>query len=274
MTSWQIFWSAWDPEPSIILGCAALLLGYFAALHFRFVSRSWYFLGGIATLVLALLSPLDMLSDTYLFSAHMLQHILLILVVPPLLILGIPEGVANAMTHLPMAVRFDAVLTRPLIAWTEGVGTMWIWHWPPLYNAALRHEPIHITEHLMFLFTATIFLWPVLHPVRALQLSPLSSVVYLFSACTAHTVLAILITFSPLGTYPAYLRPADPLNLLPLIRGSWGLTPAVDQQIGGLLMWVPVCWIYLALILARLVDWYRVPEHTVPVLSSGVNDGI
>lgn len=273
MTSWQILSSAWDFEPSVILGCAALLIGYAAAVRFRFNSRAWYFLTGVAILALALLSPLDMLADTYLFTAHMLQHILLILIVPPLLIMGVPEHLGRAMMRIPKIARTEAVLSRPLIAWTTGVGTMWLWHWPPLYNVALGHETIHIGEHLMFLVTATIFWWPVLNPLRELRMSPLSSVVYLFGACTAHTVLAILITFAPLGMYPAYIRPLDTLNLLPLIRGRWGLTPTVDQQAGGLLMWVPVCLVYLSFILATLVDWYRSPEQPIPVLSHGAKHG-
>jgi cytochrome c oxidase assembly factor CtaG len=150
---------------------------------------------------------------------------------------------------------------------------MWLWHWPPLYNIALRYKAIHIAEHLMFLISAAIFWWPVLNPLRELRLSPLSSIVYLFGACTAHSVLAILITFAPVGMYPAYLRPVDALNLLPLIRDQWGLNPAVDQQVGGLLMWVPVCLIYLSFILATLIDWYRVPDQSVQVLSPGANHG-
>lgn len=273
MTSWQIVWSSWDCQPSVILGCTALVICYAAAVRFCFNSRAWYFLAGVAVLALALLSSLDMLADTYLFSAHMVQHILLILIVSPLLILGIPEPVVRAMMLIPEIARTEAFLARPLIAWVAGVGTMWLWHWPPLYNIALRYKAIHIAEHLMFLISAAIFWWPVLNPLRELRLSPLSSIVYLFGACTAHSVLAILITFAPVGMYPAYLRPVDALNLLPLIRDQWGLTPAVDQQVGGLLMWVPVCLIYLSFILATLIDWYRVPDQSVQVLSPGANHG-
>lgn len=161
-------------------------------------------------------------------------------------------------------------MSLPAIAWTLGVGAMWLWHWPPLYNAALAHEPVHIAEHLIFLITAAIFWWPVISPIEGLRLSPLSAIVYLFSACTAHTVLAILITFAPVGIYPAYLHPVDTLNLLPTIRDQWRLTPSADQQWGGLLMWVPVCAIYLSFILATLAHWYRMPEASVPMFSPGV----
>jgi putative membrane protein len=138
---------------------------------------------------------------------------------------------------------------------------MWLWHWPPLYNAALASEPIHIVEHLAFLLTATIFWWPVMGPIEELRLAPLGAVVYIFGACVAHTALAILLTFAPLGLYPAYLQPLDTLHVLPLIREGWGLTPSADQQWAGLLMWVPSCLVYLSVLLGTLTHWYQTPEQ-------------
>jgi putative membrane protein len=261
MTGWQLVVSAWDWEPSVILGCAALLLAYFTALRFTFPKVAGYFISGIVVLLLALVSPLDALGDTYLFSAHMLQHILLILVVPPLLLLGVPRHLAQRILQYPLAGRMERVWSKPVLAWSLGIGTMWLWHLPPLYNAALASEPIHIVEHLTFLVTATIFWCPVMGPIQELRLSPLGAVVYIFGACMAHTALAILITFAPLGLYPAYLHPADPLNILPLIREDWELNPHADQQWGGLLMWVPSCLIYLSVLLGTLMLWYRSPEQ-------------
>jgi len=261
MTGWQLFVSAWDWEPSVVAGCAALLLAYFASMRFRFPKVAWFFIAGIIVLLLALVSPLDTLGDTYLFSAHMLQHILLILIVPPLLLLGMPRELAQRILRVPLAVRLERILGRPILAWTLGVGTMWLWHWPLLYNAALANETIHIVEHLMFLVTATIFWWPVIGPIEELRMAPLGAVVYVFGACVAHTVLAILLTFAPLGLYPAYLQPVDTLHILPLIRDRWGLTPSADQQWGGLLMWVPACLVYLSVLLATLARWYRTPEQ-------------
>ncbi|MGA7291459.1 MAG: cytochrome c oxidase assembly protein [Terriglobales bacterium] len=270
MSAWQLFSSGWDWEPSVVAGCALLLLSYLAALRFRFPARALSFAAGVSVLLLALVSPIDTLGDAYLFSAHMVQHILLILVVPPLLIIGIPRELSDRLMRHSLPLRTERILSKPLLAWTLGVGTMWIWHWPPLYNATLSHEGIHIAEHLMFLITATIFWWPVIGPVERSHLSPLAAVIYLFSACAAHTVLAILITFAPVGTYPAYLQPSDTLDILPLLRKQWGLTPGVDQQLGGLLMWVPVCLIYLGFIVATMIRWYSVPNtdrNTSPALN-------
>src|SRR5665213_281638 len=260
MTDWQLFVSAWDWEPSVIAGCAVLLLAYFAALRFRFPKVAWYFIAGIIVLLLALVSPLDTLGDSYLFSAHMLQHILLILIVPPLLLLGMPRHLAQRILRFPLVGRVERVLSRPVLAWSLGIGTMWLWHWPPLYNVALASEPIHIVEHLTFIVTATIFWWPVLGPIDELRLAPLGAVVYIFGACVAHTALAILLTFAPLGLYPAYLQPVDTLDVLPLIRDGWGLTPSADQQWAGLLMWVPSCLVYLTVLLGTLARWYRTPD--------------
>jgi cytochrome c oxidase assembly factor CtaG len=121
MTGWQLLVSAWDWEPSVILGCAALLLAYFAALRFRFPKVAWYFIAGIVVLLLALVSPLDALGDTYLFSAHMLQHILLILIVPPLLLLGVPKDLARGILRRPLASGMERVLSRPVLAWSLGI---------------------------------------------------------------------------------------------------------------------------------------------------------
>lgn len=266
MTMSHFMLAAWDWEPSVVVGCAGLLVAYAAAARFKFSTRAWSYLAGVIVLLLALVSPLEALSDIYLFSAHMLQHILLILVVPPLLLLGIPKEMAQKALRYPYVQRAEAVLSKPVLAWSLGVGVMWLWHWPPLYNAALANEHIHVLEHLSFLVGATIFWWPVVSPIEELRLPPLLAVVYTFGACSAHTVLAIILTFAPLGHYPAYINPPDPYGILPIIRGEWGLTPLEDQQWGGLLMWVPACLVYLSFILATLARWYRMPERDVAVV--------
>ncbi|MGH9396868.1 MAG: cytochrome c oxidase assembly protein [Terriglobia bacterium] len=265
MTTGQLLTSAWDWEPSIVVGCIGLLIGYAVAVRFRFSRTAWFFAAGVVVLLLALVSPLDTLGDTYLFSAHMLQHMLLILAVPPLLLLGIPGDVARRALAFPVVREMEQVLSKPVLAWTAGIGTMWIWHWPPLYNAALASEGIHIFEHLSFLVGATIFWWPVISPIKDLRLPPLAAVIYTFAACSAHTMLAILITFAPVGSYPAYLNPADALGILPMLRNQWGLTPLADQQWGGLLMWVPACLVYLTFILLTLARWYGMPEADLVV---------
>ncbi len=264
------FWlTAWDWEPSIIVGCIGLLVGYAWAAEFKFTKRAWVYLAGVIILFLALVSPLDTLSDIYLFSAHMVQHMLLVLVVPPLLLLGIPRDMAQKAMRYGWVRRAEVFLSKPILAWSAGVGVLWIWHWPPFYNAALANEQIHIMEHLCFLVCSTIFWWPVISPIEELRLEPLKAVVYTFGACFAHTILGIILTFAPVGHYTAYINPPDPYGILPIIRDGWGISAQEDQQWGGLIMWVPACLVYLTFILATLARWYRTPEQEeVPAESS------
>jgi cytochrome c oxidase assembly factor CtaG len=136
-----------------------------------------------------------------------------------------------------------------------------VWHLPALYNAALAHEGIHIAEHLCFLATATLFWWPVVGPLAQRRLAPLAAALYLFAAMAASTVLGIILTFAPPGIYPAYLNPVDQLGVVRLLREGWGLSPAADQQLGGLLMWVPGNLVYFWAFIAALVRWYSAPEQ-------------
>jgi putative membrane protein len=299
MTTWQLLRTEWHAHPSVLIGCAALALGYAAATRLRPRRAALSFLAGILVLALALLSPLHTLGERYLFSAHMLQHLLLLQAVPPLLLLGLPEGGAArsnyeakkrrgeeaiGLASSPLRLvsssppRFgrtslsgsasagrafvgaaEQVLGRPSIAWLLGIGTMWLWHVPGLYNATLLHQDVHIFEHLTFLATALIFWWPLIGPTSR-RLAPLGATLYLFAAMAASSVLGIILTFVPPGLYPAYVQPIDELGLLPLLRQGWGLTPAADQQLGGLLMWVPGNLAYLGALIAMLARWYRAPD--------------
>ena len=251
--------TAWDFEWSVILGCLLLLVLYFGKARADLWQRIC-FATGIGILFLSLQSPLDTLGDTYLFSAHMAQHLLLILVVPPLLLLGISESEARSWLKLPAVAATERILGNPYVAWSAGVVTMTIWHVPALYNFALAHEPVHIFQHLSFLVTAAIFWWPVLHPLPERRLHTGAAVAYLFAAAAENSVLGIILTFMPVGHYPAYLHPKDELGALDLIRNSWGISAAQDQKLGGLLMWVPGCSVYFVAILAIIASWYARPD--------------
>jgi putative membrane protein len=246
---------AWEIDPSIVTGGAALLVAYLVAVRFRRAVTTAYFTAGVLTMVLDLIGPLDVLGDSYLFSAHMLEHLLLILAVPPLLILGLPARTVSAVLRWRPARRIEGVLRRPVVAWTVGIGTLWVWHLPLLYNATLASERIHIAEHLSFLVTATVFWWPVLAPLRHHRLGISAALAYLISAA-----IGVLLTVAPLGLYPAYLHPVDELGALSLIRSGWGLDAAADQQLGGVLMWVLGMFVFLWAILGVLARWYR-GEH-------------
>jgi putative membrane protein len=138
---------------------------------------------------------------------------------------------------------------------------MWIWHVPALCDTAAASQPVHYLQVFSLLLMGGMFWWPILGARPDQRLSPLVGVAYLFSACVSCSLLGIFITFAPIGVCPVYLHPEDRLGILPLIRERWGLTPAVDQQVGGLLMWVPACLVYLCGIMGLLARWYRSAEE-------------
>jgi putative membrane protein len=125
---------------------------------------------------------------------------------------------------------------------------MLAWHIPTLFNAALANDGLHIFQHLSFLVTGVIFWWPILSPLQNRRLPALAAISYLFSACLCCSLLGAFLTFGPVGLYPAYLNP--------LVPNPFGLDPKSDQQLGGLLMWVPGCFVYLSAILATVMRWY------------------
>jgi cytochrome c oxidase assembly factor CtaG len=256
MTLGDVLRHGWDWEPSVIAGCIALLAAYLALTRGRSIVRCAAFVTGDLLLLLVLVSPLDTLSDHYLFSAHMVQHLFLILIVPPLFLLGMPGEVFERILRVGWVQRVECRLRKPLPAWTIGTAALVFWHIPHFYDLTIRNEGIHILEHLLFLVCFTIFWWPVLAPLATSRLKPLYSVVYLFAGMAANSILAIVITFAPVGFYSGYLRLSDPNGWLSMIRYQWGITPGLDQEIGGILMWVPGGIVYLAAILGVLGVWY------------------
>jgi cytochrome c oxidase assembly factor CtaG len=214
--------------------------------------RIGWFAAALAVFLLTLLSPLNTLADGYLFSAHMAQHILLLLIVPALLLLSLPRAFSLAVG--------PRVFAHPLVGWFAGVGAMWFWHAPALCNAAVASRPVHALQTVSLLVLGGLFWRQILAPREEERLSPPRAIFYLFSACVACSVLGIIITFSPVTVCSIYaMQPNDRLGMLPTIRAGWGFSPERDQQIGGLLMWVPMCLIYLTAILAQLARWFAQP---------------
>jgi putative membrane protein len=241
----------WVWEPSILIGLALLTIGYVilvGPLRRRYAWgapvagwRQVLFHLGTLTAFVALLSPLDGLGDEYLFSAHMGQHMLLMFVAPPLWLLGVPSWLVQHVVPTPRARYALNLLIRPVAAFTVFNLMMWVWHWPNLYDLALEHEWLHVVEHVAFMAAAVIGWWPVLgawHLPRK-EISDLTRVLYLLPMMAACTALAALITLSPRLLYPFY--GANSLE--------WGLSPQVDQQVGGLIMWLGGDMIFMAALL-------------------------
>ena len=263
----MIPWNRWDLHPSVVIGLALLggLYVYLGGLRSarRHVAT---FVGALVVLFLALNGPLHNLSDSYLFSAHMAQHLLLTLVFPPLLLYGTPAWVVRPLLGPRWIMAVARVATRPLMAAIIFSAPIVIWHVPVLYEAALRHHNLHIVQHLVFLSTAVIMWWPVLSPIPELpRAQHLVQLLYLFLLGIPMSVTGALITLSDSVLYPFYAT-------APRVGG---LSPLDDQQIGGLLMWVLgglMLWIVMTVIWFRWSFWDARgdAERAVPLDAYGV----
>lgn len=208
------------------------------------LSQAACFHVGLATLAVALLSPLDTLGGA-LFSLHMVQHELLMLVAAPLLVAGRPLAVFLWAFTPPWRMRIArlarrrawqlawSALNRPSLAWSLQALTIWAWHMPGLFQAGLADEAVHTAQHFGFLLTALLFWWSLLG--RHSRLRNGGALLYVLGTAIHTGVLGALLTFSPRAWYPAYgNRAAD-----------WGLTLLEDQQLGGLIMWVPAGFVFV-----------------------------
>lgn len=205
------------------------------------------FVAGLLAFAIALLSPVEPLSDDYLFSAHMVQHILITIVGPPLVLLGIPpwlfQAVAQGLGPVWKGWRF---LTLPLLAFVLFNLTFAVVHFPAFYNWALRDENVHIFEHVLLWSTSFIGWWPVLAPTAALgALSRPLKGLYLLGCTLPGQIVGALLTFASAVVYDEYTRAGR----------VWGLSALTDQQIGGLIMWVLVGNFFLIVALITLGRW-------------------
>jgi putative membrane protein len=254
-------WAGWSIEPALAYVILAGLLyslggrGYSAAQ--RAPLRAASFAAGLVTIVLALDSPLDTYSDQ-LFWAHMTQHILLLTVAPPLILLGRPwprmwrglplkwrtalgRGLARARWTAPLRR-----LARPLPAWTLFNATIVLWHIPQAYDLTLTSSVVHLAEHAMFFFTGLLFWARVIDPgpLRP-RLSWPGRIAYVVGAMVVGWVLAIALVLSPDPLYPHYAA---------LAHRPGGISALTDQQIAGGMMWVPGS---LAYGIAMVFGFYR-----------------
>jgi cytochrome c oxidase assembly factor CtaG len=255
-------------EPSALL--AVLVVGFVYARGVRTVwaragrghgIRAWQataFGSGLLVVVLALESPLDPLSAD-LFAVHMVQHLLLILVAAPLLVLAAP--LAGVLWGLPPDVRqgtlvlgrrLPAWVSRPAIAVALHVLAVWAWHLPGLYDAAVANAWVHAAEHACFVGSAALFWWALLHRRRAYG----AAVLYVFAMAIQSTALGALLTFARSPWYTSHLA----------TTAAWGLTALEDQQVAGLIMWVPGGLFYLAAALGLFGMWLKTDDAPGPAL--------
>jgi len=172
---------------------------------------------GLASFALALLSPLHTISDRYLLSAHMIQHMLLTMIGPPLMLAGLPSG------------RLSRLGINPWLAVTLFNVVLLVWHWPGLYQATLYHQSVHILEHMTFIATGLAFWWPIVGPGSrgADRMSPLMKIGYLGFAAVPPTVLGMILALDPTPLYQFYAFAP---------RLFAGIGPVLDQQLAGIIM--------------------------------------
>ncbi len=226
--------------------------------------RASAFVVGVATLGLALLGPLDAWSQV-LFSAHMVQHLLLILVSPLLLALGRPvqvllrglpsrsrRAVLRQTLGRPAVRGLLTTLVHPLVLAITVNGVLAIWHVPALYTAALQHPLVHELEHASFFGTALLFWWALLGPELppAYRLSTTASLLLVFATWMASDLLGATLTLASSPLYPEYAATPKP----------WGLTGLDDQRLGGLIMWVGGGVFYAIVMAAILLSPYLWPR--------------
>jgi putative membrane protein len=259
MTTLEFLFESWHWNLFAIVIAALLSLFHIVTNGYKLRNKSINFFGGIILLLLSTLSPLDYLGSNYLFSAHMVEHILLLLVIPPLLLTGTNKEFLEKFFEKDKLNKIGKVIFNPLISWFLGVGSMWFWHVPYLFRLMKLYPAVHLIQMLSLLILGIIFIWPVFTPARFKKISALQSTLYLFSACVGCTILGILITFAPPGLYTLYYT-GNNSAVLSLIQNKWGISHEIDQQMGGLIMWVPACFVYLTNIMISLFNWYKEPE--------------
>ena len=234
--------TSWTWEPSVLAGTLALAAAYVWLVRSRGRDASWsplarlFFAAGLLAMFVALASPIDTGGDRYLFSLHMLQHLLLAMVVPPLLLLGLPEQWrAGASPHASGAggarrafeTFLDRVHISPLAANVVFNVVLAAWHLPFLYEATLRNQPVHVLEHLSFIAVGALFWWPILVPSgRPKSMSVIGKIAYLGFAGVPPTILGLGFILSPTVLYPFY---AAAPRVTPL-------SPLDDQLVAGLVM--------------------------------------
>lgn len=265
--NWDELAHAWSFEPLVVmgLGLMAVLFGIgwwrlWRETRKQGSKRMWEgicFAGGWFALFVALVSPLHAWGSV-LFSAHMTQHEVLMLVAAPLLVLARPLVVFLWAFPVEWSRRIGNIgkigavsrawhrLTIPLVAWVVHAVALWTWHVPVLFDAVLHSEWVHTLQHLSFLISALLFWWALIHGPRG-AMGYGAAVLYLFTTSIHSGVLGALLTIAGSVWYPSYIG----------LTNSWGLTPLEDQQLGGLIMWIPAGLVYVIAGLALFAGWLR-----------------
>jgi len=254
-------WTHWHPHHEVLLGLGLLELAYFIGigpLRKRYKlsdqadpRQTATFTVGVLVIFLSLVSPLHVLSDQYLFSAHMLQHVLLTLVAPPLLILGTPGWLLRRLMRPDLVFRTAKIVTHPVPAFVTFNLIFAMSHLPNLYNLSVTNHSLHVAEHLVFITTAVLMWFPIASTVAEIKRLPYPlQMVYLFLMSLAQVIVFAPITFSNVPLYQWYVDAPQ----------IWSISTLVDQQIGGIIMKIGSGLIFMTLLIVVFFRWFEKEE--------------
>ncbi|HEX9606493.1 MAG TPA: cytochrome c oxidase assembly protein [Gemmatimonadaceae bacterium] len=246
----NLSWWRWSIHPSTVIGIAALAAIYVwagKALHQRTsVAERSFFFSGLLLMFASLNGPIHDLSDDYLFSAHMVQHLLLTLAVPPLLLAGVPGWMLRPVLSRPQIAPIARFLTRAPICFVVFTLVIAVWHLPPFYNAAMANHNLHILEHLMFMGAAVLMWWPLMSQLPEFpRLAYPGQMLYSFLLSIPMSIVAVYIAMADHVLYPAY---SGAPRVLPL-------SPLEDQLLGALIMWIPGGIIFIIIMTVVFFKW-------------------
>jgi putative membrane protein len=271
MSSHQV-WRTWTLQPVVVIGLAAVTWAYIRGVRILWRAgpagrgvrrrRVAAFGAGLLAVLVALVSPLDAAAD-YLLSAHMAQHLLLLVVAAPLLVMGSPVLVLSRIvpgrwreagrrwSHRGLVGAARRTMTHPVASWVLSTALVWAWHAPVVYDAAVESQLLHVLEHASFLGAGLLFWWVALQPSGPRRLARGADVLYVFAGALQSGALGALLAFAPSPIYPLYVQRST----------AWGVSPLADQQLAGVLMWVPTFVVYLVAAGGLFVGWLRAEER-------------
>jgi putative membrane protein len=264
--------SSWNWDPLVIISLLLLTMAYLKGLknldqkrkqheEGRSLSKKEisFFATSILFLVIALMSPVDQWSDE-LQAWHMIQHMLIMMLAAPFFVLAVPLLVF--LWSLPLGARRKIIplyrwlygyrsgwyfMWQPILLWSVFALTLWVWHLPSLYEAALHSPWIHDLQHISFFIVACLFWRVLLDPIHRFKMGRALGIVYLFATTLHATLLGVFMTLSPKLWYGFYEGRTSP----------WSLTALEDQQLAGLIMWMPACMIYVVVTVFIFINWLK-----------------
>ncbi|HZA20840.1 MAG TPA: cytochrome c oxidase assembly protein [Actinomycetota bacterium] len=265
----ESLWQAWNLAPPVVLGILLAAttygLGVVALRRGGHGPARWRvlcFYAGLVVVVGSLLSPLDALAAT-LFSAHMVQHLMLILIAAPLLVLGAPvvpvmvamprrvRRTSRSIERIPVVDAASRALMNPVVVLALHSIALWAWHLPSPYQAAVRDDVLHGLEHITFVATAMLFWALVIGGARRRRLGHGPAILLTFVTALQSAALGVVLTFASTVLYPVHAG----------LTEAWGLSALEDQQLAGAIMWIPGGIVYLGVMCALLAGWMRSMER-------------